>query len=111
VGGGPAAINIFPNPVSVFSQVRPVILGIDEKDSGTGPISGLPYWNVDMSIHKNVKIWESTSLMFSGVMTNILNHNVFANPAVSLSNPSGFGVINSQGNNPRQIEVGVRANF
>jgi Carboxypeptidase regulatory-like domain len=111
VGGGPAAINIFPNPVAVFGQVRPAILGIDEKGSGLGPIAGLPYWNVDLSIHKNVKIWESTSLEFSGVMTNVLNHNVFANPAVSLSNPSGFGVINSQGNNPRQIEMGVRANF
>jgi hypothetical protein len=111
VGGGLAAINIFPDPAAVFGQVRPPILGIDEKDSGTGPISGLPYWNMDMSIHKNVKIWESTSLMFSGVMTNILNHNVFANPNVSLANPTSFGVINSQGNNPRSIEVGVRANF
>jgi hypothetical protein len=111
VGGGPAAINMFPNPVSVFSQIRPVILGIDSTNSGDGPISGLPYWNIDMSIHKQLKIWESTSLEFSGVMTNIFNHNVFANPTVSLANPSSFGVINSQGNNPRQIEVGVRANF
>jgi hypothetical protein len=111
VGGGPAAINIFPNPAAVYGQVRPPILGIDEKDSGEGPIAGLPYWNMDMSIHKNVKIWESTSLIFSGVMTNILNHNVFANPSVSLATPASFGVINSQGNLPRQIEVGVRANF
>jgi hypothetical protein len=111
VGGGPASINIFPNPAAVYGQVRPPILGIDEKDSGEGPISGLPYWNMDMSIHKKVKIWESTELMFSGVMTNILNHNVFANPKVSLATPTNFGVINSQGNLPRQIEVGVRANF
>jgi hypothetical protein len=111
VGGGPAAINMFANPVTVFSQVRPAILGIDSTDSGLGPISGLPYWNLDMSIHKQFKIWETTSLEFSGVMTNILNHNVFANPTVSLANPGSFGVINSQGNSPRQIEIGVRANF
>jgi hypothetical protein len=111
VGGGPAAINMFANPVTVFSQIRPAILGIDSTDSGDGPIASLPYWNLDMSIHKQVKIWESTSLEFSGVMTNILNHNVFANPSVSLANPASFGVINSQGNNPRQIEIGVRANF
>ena len=79
--------------------------------AGDGPIAGLPYWNVDMSIHKQVKIWETTSLEFSGVMTNILNHNVFANPTVSLASPASFGVINSQGNNPRQIEMGVRVNF
>jgi len=66
---------------------------------------------MDMGIHKNVKIWEHTSLAFSGVITNIFNHNVFANPGFSLATPASFGVVTSQGNNPRQIEMGVRASF
>jgi hypothetical protein len=110
-GPGPASVNMFSNPIAVYGQVRPAILGIDQRDSGNGPISGLPYWNMDMGIHKNVKIWESTSLAFSGVITNIFNHNVFSNPGFSLATPASFGVVTSQGNNPRSIEMGVRANF
>ena len=108
---GPGSVNMFANPVSVYGQVRPAILGIDTKNPGSGPISGLPYWNMDMGIHKNVKIWESASLQFSGVITNIFNHNVFSNPGFSLATPASFGVVTSQGNNPRSIEMGVRANF
>jgi hypothetical protein len=110
-GSTPGSVNMFSNPVAVWGQVRPAILGIDNRDSGNGPISGLPYWNMDMGIHKNVKIWEHTSLAFSGVITNIFNHNVFANPGFSLATPASFGVVTSQGNNPRQIEMGVRASF
>jgi hypothetical protein len=110
-GPGPASVSMFSNPVAVWGQVRPAILGIDNRDSGNGPISGLPYWNMDMGIHKNVKIWESTSLAFSGVITNIFNHNVFSNPGFSLATPGSFGAVTSQGNNPRSIEMGVRANF
>lgn len=110
-GPGAASVNMFSNPIAVYGQVRPAILGIDTKNPGSGPISGLPYWNMDMGIHKNVKIWESTSLEFSGVITNIFNHNVFSNPGFSLATPGSFGVITSQGNSPRSIEMGVRANF
>ena len=110
-GPGPASVSMFSNPVAVWGQVRPAILGIDNRDSGNGPISGLPYWNMDMGIHKNVKIWESTSLAFSGVITNIFNHNVFSNPGFSLATPGSFGAVTSQGNSPRSIEMGVRANF
>ena len=110
-GPGPASVSMFSNPVAVYGQVRPAILGIDNRDSGNGPISGLPYWNMDMQIKKNVKIWESTGLEFSGVITNIFNHNVFSNPGFSLATPASFGVVTSQGNSPRSIEMGVRANF
>ncbi|MEI9980241.1 MAG: carboxypeptidase-like regulatory domain-containing protein [Edaphobacter sp.] len=110
-GSSSGSVNMFSNPGAVYGQVRPAILGIDNRDSGNGPISGLPYWNIDMGIHKNVKIWESTSLQFSGVITNIFNHNVFSNPGFSLATPASFGVVTTQGSAPRSIEMGVRANF
>jgi hypothetical protein len=106
-----ASINMFSNPVAVWNTVRAPILGIDEHDGGDGPISGLPYWNLDMSIRKTAKIWERTSLEFSGIITNILNHNVFANPGLSLSTPASFGVVTAQGNTPRAIQMGIRASF
>ncbi len=110
-GSSSGSINMFSNPGAVYGQVRPAILGIDNRDSGNGPISGLPYWNMDMGIHKNVKIFERTSLQFSGVITNIFNHNVFANPGFSLATPASFGVVTAQGSAPRSIEMGVRASF
>jgi Carboxypeptidase regulatory-like domain len=110
-GTGGAAVNMFQNPVAVYSQVRAPILGIDKRD-GT-PISGLPYWDMDISVRKNVKISERTSLEASGIITNIFNHNVFANPGFSIASGSvaSFGVINSQGNASREIQMGIRANF
>jgi hypothetical protein len=112
-GTGSAAINMFQDPVAVFGQVRAPILGIDTRDGGAGPITGLPYWNMDMSIRKSLKVWERSSLEFSGIMTNIFNHNVFANPGLSIASGStlSFGVVNTQGNTPRQIQVGLRASF
>jgi hypothetical protein len=110
-GSSSGSVNMFADPVAVYGQVRPAILGIDQKNPGDGPISGLPYWNMDMGIHKNVKIWERTSLEFAGVITNIFNHNVFSNPGFSLATPGSFGVVTSQGNIPRSIEIGVRASF
>jgi len=110
-GSSSGSINMFSNPGAVYGQVRPAILGIDNRDSGNGPISALPYWNMDMGIHKNVKIFERASLQFSGVITNIFNHNVFANPGFSLATPASFGVVTSQGSIPRSIEMGVRASF
>jgi hypothetical protein len=112
-GAGSAAINMFQNPVAVYSQVRAPILGIDSRGEVAGPIYGLPYWDMDMSIRKNVKISERTSVEASGIITNILNHNVFANPTFSIASGSlaSFGVINSQGNANREIQMGLRANF
>jgi hypothetical protein len=107
-------INMFQNPVAVYSQVRAPILGIDSRGQVAGPIYGLPYWDMDMSIRKNVKVSERTSLEVSGIITNIFNHNVFANPSfsiASISSLASFGVINSQGNANREIQMGLRANF
>ncbi len=111
--GPAAAINMFSNPAAVYSTVRPAILGIDEKNSGNGPINGLPYWNMDVSITKNLRIWESVGMQFSGIITNVFNHNDFATTAntISLASPSTFGVITTQGNLPRQMQLGIRASF
>ncbi|HEX4650485.1 MAG TPA: carboxypeptidase-like regulatory domain-containing protein [Granulicella sp.] len=110
-GAGPAAINMFTNPVAVYDTVRPAILGIDERDGGDGPISGLGYLNVDMSVKKNLVVWETGSLEFSSVFYNVMNHLDFANPSLSILSPTSFGVTKTQGNSPREIQMGVRANF
>jgi len=110
---GPSAVNDFRNP----------ILGLDTRDCGFGCIPGLPYWNVDLSIRKNIKVAESVSLELQGVFANIFNHNQFLDPdgffGIGLTpgfSAGGFGELSGgsaqeePGGN-RQIEVGLRVRF
>ena len=84
---------------------------------GIGILRGLPYWNVDMRLTKDFKIRERTGLQFQYVVTNVFNHPVFADPNASAfvqgvdPTSGGFGVVNSQGNNPRQMQFGLRFSF
>jgi hypothetical protein len=107
-GPGAAAVNMFTNPVAVFDTVRPLILGLDSRSGGSGVISGLPYLNLDFSIKKRLTIYRKYSLEFSGVFQNHLD---FANPSLSLQSSSSWGVTKTQGNLPRQFQMGVRAYF
>jgi len=110
-GGPSAAVNMFTNPVAVFDTVRAPILGVDTRDSGEGPISGLGYLNLDMSVKKKLMVWESGNLEFSGIFYNLMNHNDFANPSLSLQSATSFGVSKTQGSSPREIQMGIRASF
>jgi hypothetical protein len=110
-GPGGQAVNMFKDPVGVWNQVRAPILGIDTKNPGVGPITGTPYWNVDASVQKSLKVYESVSLQFSVICTNVFNHNVLADPGQALYSPATWGVQNSQENVPRKMEFGMRASF
>ena len=110
-GSTSAAVNMFSNPVAVFDDVRPLILGLDSRSGGAGTISGLPYLNLDLSIKKRLVLAERYSLEFSGVFENVMNHLDFASPSLSLQSPGSWGVTKTQGNTPRQIQFGVRAYF
>ncbi len=105
------AVNLFADPVSVWNQMRAPILGLDSRNPGVGPITGVPYWNVDGSLAKSIKVWERTTLQFSMIMTNLFNHNVMADPSMQVYNSAGFGVQSGQINNPRTMEFGMRASF
>jgi hypothetical protein len=110
-GSSSAAVNMFTNPAAVYGTVRPPILGLDARDGGAGAISGLPYLNLDMSVKKRIVVYEKYSLEFSGVFFNVMNHLDFASPGLSLQSLGNWGVTKTQGNSPRQIQMGVRANF
>ena len=95
-GPGSQAVNLFKDPEAVWNQVRAPILGIDSKNPGVGPIIGTPYWNVDMSVEKSVKVYESVALQFSVIFTNVFNHDVLGDPAMTLYDSSTWGVQNAQ---------------
>ena len=112
--GNPAEFQIFANPAALMATVRPAILGIDTGTGGNGGlIRGLAYWNMDVRVTKNIKIWERTSFEFQFVTTNVFNHPVFFDPGLSpgTNNVANFGVVSSQGNNPRQLQFGIRLSF
>jgi hypothetical protein len=109
--GASVGVNMFANPVAVWNQVRPPILGQDKRDGGVGPIYGLPYWNLDLSVKKNIRMTERFSGEFQVVFTNVLNHMVFANPTLDISDSTSWGVLNTQGNTPRKMEFGFRVSW
>jgi len=110
-GGTSAAVNMFTNPVAVFDNVRPLILGLDSHSGGTGTISGLPYLNLDLSIKKKLVAYEKYSLELTGVFENVMNHLDFASPSLSLQSSSAWGVTKTQSNTHVKSRWVVRAYF
>jgi len=107
-GGSP---NIFANPATSYASFRAPILGVDGQDAGVGPIRGLPYWNLDMSLRKNIKLTERFSAEFQFLCLNTLNHMQFQDPTLQMGSPSSWGQFSTQGNTPRQMEFGLRLKF
>jgi hypothetical protein len=116
-GGLP--VNMFKNGVAAVSDFRNPILGLDFKDGGNGNIFGLPYWNFDFSVRKNIVVAENFSLELQGVFANVLNHNQWLDPvgaaSTGLFTPSTFGALpgsaEEQLGGIRQIEVSARVRF
>ncbi len=96
---------------------RPVILGIDGRANDLGPLYGQHRWNLDFSLTKTTKITEQVGFTFYAQFFNALNHMEFNDPGQSgagglnLQDPSSFGVLNTQFNNPRKIYFGLRLSF
>jgi hypothetical protein len=116
---GDGQFNIFSNPDAVQASLRPAILGLDSNAGGVGVFRGLMYWNVDMRLVKEIRIRERVNLQFQYVVTNLFNHPVFLDPFAGntftgngVDPTSGsFGVTSGQGNNPRQMQFGLRLTF
>ena len=103
-------VNAFKNGIADANNWRNPILGIDNKDCGAGCFSGLPYWNLDFSVKKNVLVAEGISVELQGVFSNILNHNQWFDGFPALYNTAGWGALAGEAG-PRNIEVGLRFRF
>lgn len=105
-------LNMFASPSTVLSEFRPCVLGYDTSCGGYGPMRGLPTWNVDMSIAKDIGIHkEAVGATVYIAITNMLNHFQPNNPALTITSPTTFGQITGQANTPRNMEFGVRVHF
>ena len=104
-------INMFANPAAVYAGFRRCILGLDTSCGGVGNLRGLPRWNLDATIAKDLKFTERVGATFTVQFTNVLNHFQPGNPSLSLTSPTAFGRITSAVYAPRQMELGLRIHF
>ncbi len=108
--GTGSGLNLFADPQAACSAFRPVQLSVDSTSRG-GTLRGFKSWNVDLNFTKKIEITDRTSVTFSSGFFNLFNHVNFLDPAVSLQSPQTFGVVTTQGNDPRQISLSVRLDF
>jgi hypothetical protein len=113
----PTAINQFSDPNSVYNEFRRCILGYDTSCGGYGNLRGLPRWNVDMTVGKEIRFTERMGLTLTLQITNLFNHfqpqdpDLVSSNNMSLSVPSQFGRITAAAYASRQMEVGARFHF
>ncbi|HYL65141.1 MAG TPA: carboxypeptidase-like regulatory domain-containing protein [Candidatus Methylomirabilis sp.] len=114
--------SMFQNPDQSYACFRNPILGIDPTDGGgQGIIRGMPFWNVDFSLKKNIVITERFGLEFQAIFSNLFNHNQLSDPYLVLGDPGDWGGLGglsgnqftgqAQANNPRNMEFGLRFRF
>jgi hypothetical protein len=114
--------SMFQNPDQAYSCFRNPILGIDNiNGGGQGILRGMPFWNVDLSLKKNIRITERVNTEFSVIFSNLFNHNQLSDPYLVLGDTGDWGALGSlsgvqftgvaQANTPRAMEFGFRLNF
>jgi hypothetical protein len=114
----PYGVNMFSDPAAIYKQFRPCVLGIDTNCGGYYNLRGLPRWNLDATVSKDIGvIGERLSATLIFQITNVMNHVVLRDPSstsssdFSLTSPTRFGRITGQANTPRQMEFGLRIHF
>ena len=75
------------------------------------PVYSPPLFNIDASMFKTVTIKEFYKFQFRAEALNLTNTVLFASPTLNYSSLSTFGVITSQTNFPRLIQLGGRITF
>jgi len=64
-----------------------------------------------LTIEKNTKITERTSVAFYAYMLNAFNNMEYGDPGINIQDPYDFGTLTGQYNVPRVIELGLRFSF
>jgi hypothetical protein len=112
-GGVP---NAYANPDQIVAQFRYPTFA--DKRLGFGAIRGLFRWDVDFAVAKRTQITERLSTRFDVQFVNAFNHPMFSGsqyfsfePGADIASPQNFGVLSSQFNSPRYIQMGLRFDF
>src|SRR5262249_49775532 len=102
----PFGVNLFADPAKSYSELRRRVLAYDTSCGGYYSLRGLPRWNMDAAVAKDINFWrEGVGATFSFQFTNVLNHAALSNPSsLTLTTPAQFGRITGQTNTPRNME-------
>jgi hypothetical protein len=114
--------SMFQDPGRAYMCFRNPILGIDgSSGGGAGILRGMPFWNMDFSVRKNVAITERVSTEFQVIFSNVFNHVQLSDPYLILGDTADWGGLGgytsqynglaAQANSPRSMEFGLRVRF
>jgi len=108
---GGTGLNLFANPVAVFQSYAPILLSQATNGNLSGNLRGMARWNLDLDIARKLQWTERVSSTLSLQMFNVFNHVQFNDPSLSLQSPQTFGVLSTQLNQPRVLELGLHIDF
>lgn len=104
---GGSGLNIFDSPEVALNSFRRIRISEDGRSVRDG-VRGLKRVNTDISIGKKTNITEQIRTVFTADFLNVFNRLELNDPALSLLNPAAFGVLSSQFNLPRAVQLGLR---
>jgi hypothetical protein len=86
--------------------------GLRNVPSTLDSLRNQPFLNVNLSISKNFQFSETTKLQFRAEAINAFNHPYFGNGiGLDPGNAGTFGIVTTQRNNPRDIQLGLKFVF
>jgi len=94
---------------AAFATTPDYVLGTAAPNYGDMRTFGMR--NEDISIFKNFTFHERHRLQFRAEFFNMFNKVVFGGPSASINSPASFGIISSQANEPRHIQLGLKYMF
>jgi hypothetical protein len=110
-------LNLFGNPEAASKAFRDILLASDTSSGRGRPLRGLNFWSWDARIGKETRVTEKVKVEFSFDFFNALNHPIFNDPSMDLTNPASFGVITTEltpanrNAGSRWIQFGLRLSF
>ncbi len=95
---------------AVFAQPADFTLGTAARNYSDVRRDG--YRNMDLSVLKNF-VWGEgrQKIQFRGEFINAFNIVVFGTPGTAVNDPANFGIVRTQGNQPRLIQLVLRYTF
>ena len=98
------------NYFNAGAWVDPGALQFGNAPRADGAVRGFPNYNEDLNLFKVFPLREQLVLRFEGQFGNIFNRTVFCDPDRNFSAPT-FGTVNTQCNQPRSIQFGLKLTY
>ena len=75
-----------------------------------GSVRGFKNFNEDLTLSKNFNLKGDLKMRFIAEVGNIFNRTTFCNPNTDFSSPA-FGTVNTQCNQARSVQFGLRLDY